>query len=145
LLAAAPRIALEELTLMTPKGPVRAKGFVELRDGEPTDVRQPLLWLRRLSGDAQISAPRTLILQLLADEQQRRVRQELRHLGVPDEPLPPRLDAEVSAAASAALAALIRDGWLLAEGDRLRAAAALGDGQLALNGKILQVAGWSAP
>ncbi len=145
LLAAAPRIALEELTLMTPKGPVRAKGFVELRDGEPTDVRQPLLWLRRLSGDAQISAPRTLILQLLADEQQRRVRQELRHLGVPDEPLPPRLDAEVSAAASAALAALIRDGWLLAEGDRLRAAAALGDGQLALNGKILQVAGWSPP
>jgi uncharacterized protein YdgA (DUF945 family) len=59
--------------------------------------------------------------------------------------LPPRLDAEVSAAASAALAALIRDGWLLAEGDRLRAAAALGDGQLALNGKILQVAGWSPP
>lgn len=145
LLAREPRLALEALTLMTPKGPVTATAFVELSDGELSDLQQPLFWLTRLSGEARVSAPRALVLQLLLDEQRRRVRQELRHRGEPDDVLPPRLEAEVAAAASAALAALIRDGWLLADGDRLRASAALGDGVLTLNGKRLPIAGFAQP
>jgi hypothetical protein len=150
LLSAAPRLALDELTLMTPKGPVTATAVIELRNDVPAGLPQHPVWLTPrglagLSGEARISAPRALILQLLLDQQQRRVREELRHRGEPDNPLPPRLEAEVAAAASAALAALIRDGWLLTDGDRLLAAAVLGDGRLALNGKPLPVAGLARP
>jgi uncharacterized protein YdgA (DUF945 family) len=145
LLAREPRLTLEALTLMTPKGPVMATAFVELSDGELSDLEQPLFWLTRLSGEARVSTPRALVLQLLLDEQRRRVREELRYRGEPEDVLPPRLEDEVAAAASAALAALIRDGWLLADGDRLRAAATLGDGVLTLNGKRLPIAGFAQP
>ncbi|MCF7985477.1 MAG: YdgA family protein, partial [Thiohalocapsa sp.] len=111
---------------------------------EPTSPRTSD-WLSRLSGEARLSAPQPLLLQLLVQEKERRVRAELRHRGEPVGPLAPSLKSEVEQAAQASLAGLIRDGWLQANAGRLIAAAVVGDGLLTINGKTWPITRNAAP
>ncbi|MGB5733005.1 MAG: DUF945 family protein, partial [Thiohalocapsa sp.] len=104
-------------------------------------VVQPLMWLQRLSGEAQASAPQALVLQLLVDDQRRRVQRELQHRGERTEPLPTRLEEEVEAAAQASLSSLIRGHWLVSDRGRLYASAVLDGGLLILNGRPLPING----
>ena len=163
LLSAAPRLELESLELATPFGAVSAEARLALSASAGFDVApnpdggaeraaefpaqfppgQPLRWLQRLSGEAEVSAPQALVLQMMIDEQRRRVQRELMSRGEPVDPLPTRLEEEMEAAAQASLLSLIRDRWLLSDRGRLSASAALADGRLTLNGKILPINGWT--
>lgn len=144
LVSAEPRLTLEHLKLTTPKGAVTARGHLTLSGGGAT-AGPPDFWLRRISGEAQVSVPQALVLQLLIDEQRRQVQHELSNRGERVDPLPVRLAEEVEAAAQASLMLLLRDGWLLADRGRLSASAVLGDGLLILNGKTLPMTGWTGP
>jgi len=143
LLSGGPRIALRDMDLTTPQGSVSGQAWLQFAATETDvfDLARPSRWLKGLSGEARIAAPQALVLQLLVDDQQRRVRDELRHRGESADPLPPRLETEVEQAAQASLAALIRDGWLVADHGRLSAAVLIGDGLLTVNGKTIPIAG----
>jgi hypothetical protein len=159
LLSAAPRLQLERLELATPFGAVTADARLALAASPGSNVApnagtgaelaaefapgQPLRWLQRLSGEAQVSAPQALVLQVMIDEQRRRVQRELMNRGELADPLPARLEEEMEAAAQASLLSLIRDRWLLSDRGRLSASAVLADGRLTLNGKILPINGWA--
>ena len=163
LLSAAPRLELESLELATPFGAVSADARLALSASAGSNLApnpssgaelaagfaaefapgQPLRWLQRLSGEAQVSAPQALVLQVMIDEQRRRVQRELMNRGELAEPLPARLEEEMEAAAQASLLSLIRDRWLLSDRGRLSASAVLADGRLTLNGKILPINGWT--
>ena len=143
LLSGGPRIALHDMDLTTPQGSVSGQAWLQVAATytDILDLARPSRWLKGLSGEARIAAPQALVLQLLVDDQQRRVRDELRHRGESADPLPPRLETEVEQAAQASLAALIRDGWLVADHGRLSAAVLIGDGLLTVNGKTIPIAG----
>jgi uncharacterized protein YdgA (DUF945 family) len=141
LLSGAPHLALDDLELMTPQGPVNGLARLQVAAMDAADLARPSHWLKRLSGEARIAAPQALVLQQLVDDQQRRVRDELRRRGERFDPLPPRLATEVEQAAQASLAALIRNGWLVADQGRLSAAVLIGDGLLTVNGKTIPIAG----
>ena len=142
LLAAKPGVRVTELAMTTPSGVVAASGSLVFDGAPPPITAPPAVWLARLSGQGRVSAPQAFVVQLLAGQQRRRAREELRHLGQPADELPPRLVEEVDAAAQASLAALIRDGWLVAADGRLAATASLDGGVLTLNGKALRLAEW---
>jgi len=163
LLSSAPRLKVEKLELATPFGAVTADGLLAVSgsdgsNGAPNagsdagfgadfapgqSLAQPLGWLQRLSGEAQVSAPQALVLQVMIDEQRRRVQRELMNRGEPADQLPARLEEEMQAAAQASLLSLIRDRWLVADRGRLSASAVLSDGRLTLNGKVLPINGWT--
>lgn len=159
LLSAAPRLELQRLELATPFGAVTADARLTVSGGGAVKVAptagdsaelgielgrgQPLPWLQRLSGEAQVSAPQALVLHLMIEEQRQRVRRELRNRGESTDPLPARLEAELESAVQASLLSLIRDRWLLSDRGRLSAAAVLADGRLTLNGKLVPINGWS--
>jgi uncharacterized protein YdgA (DUF945 family) len=149
ILSASPRLTLEQLQLTTPNGAVTASAQVTLTNdsgqasGRADLDRPSAYWAHRLSGEARLSLPQALVLQLLVDQQRKRVQQELRNRGEAAEPLPARLAEEVEAAAQASLMSLLRDGWLVTDRGRLSASAVLGDGVLMLNGKPLPINGWT--
>jgi hypothetical protein len=163
LLSAAPRLDLERLELATPFGAVTADAQLALSASAGSNLTSnpgsgaelagefagefppghPLRWLQRLSGEAQVSAPQALVLQVMIDEQRRRVQRELMNRGEVADPLPARLEEEIEVAAQSSLLSLIRDRWLLSDRGRLSASAVLADGRLTLNGKILPVNGWT--
>lgn len=137
LLASGPRVELAPLEVTTPHGLLTASLWLGVEPPPaPADGALPSVeWLSRLNGEARLSAPQPLMLQLLVGEKERRVREELRHRGEPVQSLAPSLKAEVEQAAQASLTGLIRDGWLAADGGRLGAAAVIGDGLVTVNGK----------
>ena len=159
LLSAAPQLELERMALATPFGAVTADARLAVsggvgsnlvpsagtgaRDGAEPNARPPLIWLQRLSGEAQVFAPQALVLQVMIDEQRRRVQRELMNRGELADPLPARLEAEMEAAAQASLLSLIRDRWLLSDRGRLSASAVLADGRLTWNGKTIPINGWT--
>jgi len=149
ILSASPRLTLEQLELTTPNGAVTASGQLTLTNERGQVAGRADLpaayWAHRLSGEARLSVPQALVLQLLVDEQRKRVQQELRNLGEPAAPLPARLAEEVEAAAQASLMSLLRHGWLVADRGRLSASAVISDGVLRLNGKPLPINRWTTP
>ncbi|MCF7989817.1 MAG: YdgA family protein [Thiohalocapsa sp.] len=148
LLSSGPGAKLAPLEVTTPHGMLTAALSLTVKASEvqadPTSPRTSD-WLSRLSGEARLSAPQPLLLQLLVQEKERRVRAELRHRGEPVGPLAPSLKSEVEQAAQASLAGLIRDGWLQANAGRLIAAAVVGDGLLTINGKTWPITRNAAP
>ncbi|QQO56199.1 MAG: YdgA family protein [Thiohalocapsa sp. PB-PSB1] len=145
LASADPRLTLQRLELRTPNGMLNASGHVQLSGAAGAVAEPSAFWSRRLSGEAQISLPQALVLQLLIDAQRRRIQRELRYRGEPAEPLPSGLEEEVMAAAQASLLGLLGDGWLEAERGRLSVAITLGEGLLTLNGKSLSIDAWAPP
>ena len=157
LLSATPAAALHRLSVTTPQGPIAATA--DLRMAPTGKVAEPgmslavpqaegaallsVLW-GRLFGSAQIEAPRSLVVALLAEQQTRRVRHELALRGTPADTLPPALAADVEAAAQAATAALLREGWLKSEQGGLVAKLAIENGNLRVNGKAVALPDWLA-
>lgn len=144
-LAGEPRLSLDPVELMTPDGPLSASLSLRLADMDAAGLREPLAWLTHLAGEARVALPQPLLLGWMTEQQRRRVREELMHRGEGAEPLPTRLELEIAGAAQAALARLIHERWLIPGEGRLRAAAELGDGRLAVNGKAVPINGVPGP
>ncbi|WP_295543921.1 DUF945 family protein [uncultured Thiohalocapsa sp.] len=158
LLAGAPTAELEDLVLTTPLGDVTAEAALRLAPGSPAvdataaaPAAMPQgadLWAalaERLRGSASLSAPQALVVALVAQRQAERVRRELALRGEATAALPPTLAADVEAAAQAATARLLRDGWLTADGGRLHARLHLDDAGLSVNGRPAALPGWLDP
>jgi hypothetical protein len=148
LLAGTPRMRISTLSVSTPQGEIAATAELRMAPaasaagsgvtGSPPSSLDPRLvptLLGRLSGSASVSAPQALVVALVARQQTRRVRRELALRGESADTLPQGLAADVEAAAQAATAALLREGWLTAEQGRLVAELRLAGGDLQVNGK----------
>lgn len=154
LFAGTPAANLRTLRVMTAFGEVRAEARLRLAaDGESSerapaannaapDIGRSLG--RRLRGDAKLSAPRTLVVALAARQQSERARRELALRGEPTDVLPPTLAADVEAAAEAATAKLVREGWLAAEGARLHTELRLDASGMTVNDKPTAKPAWLA-
>jgi hypothetical protein len=161
LLAGTPEARLRRLSVTTPQGRVAATADLRLappdagagaQEAGRTDPRVspvgddlPRALLARLGGDARLLVPQALVVSLVAAQQARRVRRELALHGEPVDTLPPNLAADVEAAAQAATATLLREGWLTAEQGRLLAELRLAGAALRINGKEVALNAWPAP
>jgi hypothetical protein len=163
LLGGAPAARLGRLSVTTPQGRVAATADLRLAPADAdagaggqesgrTERRAlsvrgdlPRALLARLRGDVRLSAPQALVVSLVAAQQARRVRRELALHGEPVDTLPPNLAADVEAAAQAATATLLREGWLTAEQGRLVAELRLDGGALRINGREVALSAWPAP
>jgi hypothetical protein len=153
LLAGTPAARLRRLSVTTPQGRVGATADLHLAPadgnvgagGQESGRTDPRALLARIRGDARLSAPQALVVSLVAAQQARRVRRELALHGEPADTLPPNLAADVEAAAQAATATLLREGWLTADQGRLAAELRLGGGALRINGREAALNAWPAP
>jgi hypothetical protein len=154
LLAGSPAAQLRTLRVMTPFGEVRAEAHLRLAAPRESTARSPAassaapeIWRglgRRLRGDAKLSAPRALVVALAARQQTERARRELALRGEPTDALPPTLAADVDAAAEAATANLVREGWLSADGARVSTELRLDASGMTVNDKPTAKPAWLA-
>lgn len=154
LFAGTPAATLRTLRVMTPFGEVRAEARLRLAASGEASERAPTArlapaetlrsWGRRLRGDAKLSAPRALVVALAARQQSERAQRELALRGEPSDALPPALAADVEAAAEAATAKLVREGWLSADGARLHTELRFDASGMTVNDKPTAKPAWLA-
>ncbi len=161
LLVGTPSVQLDHATLTTPYGEMRAAAALRLGPvGQPAaadisargsassvgstpGIPEVLTALgRRLDGRASLSAPQALVVAWLARQQAARVRRELMLRGESADPLSPALAADLEAAAQAAAAKLLREGWLVPSAGRLTADLRLDAAGLTVNDKPVALPGW---
>jgi uncharacterized protein YdgA (DUF945 family) len=147
LAATDPRIAVERLDIATPEGPVSGHLTLGVQGLTGADLAGKQTWVRRLASDGDLSLPRDVALTLVA----RGLRQKALEAAAETqagELTPAQEQAATDAANSAAtiqLDALLRDGWMEAEGERLKTSLKLANGLLTVNGKTLPIGPLGGP
>lgn len=141
LLASEPRLHGEPLELRTPDGTVSARLLLGLAVPPPGSQQAVggTFWLHQLVGEADVALPQPLVRRWLLERGRERAAGELARLGADPLALPPDLEADLVAAADAALAALLRERWLVPSAGRYTARALIGDGLLTINGRTLPI------
>jgi hypothetical protein len=96
-------------------------------------------WLRRLVGDGELSLPRAVALALLAQVQRQKALEAAADPATGD--ITPQQERTLSEAAAVQIDDLLQEGWIAADGERLRTVLKLADGLLTVNGKTLPIGG----
>lgn len=143
LAAVDPGVALDRLDIATPGGPVTGRLALGVQDLTAADLNGQGTWVRRLVGDGELSLPRSVALALVAQGQRRQALETAGAEGGAPGDLSPKQEQEqaMAEAAAAQIDALLQEGWLVAEGDRLKTVLKLADGLLTINGKTLPIGG----
>ncbi len=136
LAAADPQVALDRLDITTPQGPVTGRLTLGVQGLTGDDLSGRGAWLRRLAADGELSLPRPVALALLVAAQRRQALEAAGEAG-----LSPDQDQALGEAAAMQLEGLLKEGWVGAEGERLRTSIKLADGLLTVNGKTLPIGG----
>lgn len=145
LLASDPRISLDLLRVGTPAGNLEASLSLGTRGMTPEAIEGPGIWVSRLVGDGRLSAPRTFLLDLMAEWHRERALADERRLDPELAALTPALEARVVDRARAQLEDLVRDGWAGERSGRVDSSLRLADGILTVNGKTFPLTGFPLP
>lgn len=124
ILAPAPRVRIDRLDLTTPAGPVSGRLSLGLDPAsQPAgNVRWPPPGLERLSGEAQLALPSSLLLQLLAYWETVQ---------------PTSAYGTAAERARVRVAEWVDGGWLIDDGERVRASAHLAGLRLSVNDRTV--------
>jgi uncharacterized protein YdgA (DUF945 family) len=138
LAAANPGVALDRFDITTPSGSVTGRLALGVQGLTAADLDGQGTWLRRLVGDGELSLPRAVALDLLTQVQRQKALGEAEAAAPAD--FTPEQEQAMAAAAAAQVDVLVQEGWIAAEGERLRAVVRLADGLLTVNGKTIPIA-----
>jgi uncharacterized protein YdgA (DUF945 family) len=130
LAAASPGVAVDRLDIATPSGPVTGHLALGVQGLTATDMDGRGAWVRRLVGDGELSLPRAVALALLTQLD----RQEAIEAAGD---FTPEQEQAMAGTAAGKIDDLLQEGWIRADGGRLRAVLRLADGLLTINGKTL--------
>lgn len=139
LAAVDPGVALDRLDIATPSGPVTGRVVLGVKGLTPADIDSRGTWMRRLVGDGELSLPRAVALAVLTAVQRQKALDAVGD-SAPEEFAPEQEQAMADAAAMQ-IDDLVQEGWIAADGERLRTALKLADGLLTVNGKTLPIGG----
>jgi uncharacterized protein YdgA (DUF945 family) len=136
LAAVNPGVAMDRLDIATPSGPVNGRLALSVQGLTAADMDGRGTWLRRLVGDGELSLPRAVAVALLT--------QVLRQKALEDAAsgdFTAEQEQTMADAAAAQIEDLLQEGWIAADGERLRTVLKLADGLLTVNGKTLPISG----
>jgi uncharacterized protein YdgA (DUF945 family) len=136
LAAVNPGVALDRLDIATPSGPVTGRLALGVQGLTAADMDGRGTWLRRLVGDGELSLPRTVALALLTQVQRQKALE-----AAASGDLTTEQEQATADAAAVQIDDLLQEGWIAADGERLRTVLKLADGLLTVNGKTLPIGG----
>jgi uncharacterized protein YdgA (DUF945 family) len=139
LAAVNPGVAMDRLDIATPSGPVTGRLALGVQGLTATDLSGQGTWLRRLVGDGELSLPRAVALALLTQVQRQKALETAADAAPGD--LTPEQEQAMADAAAEQIDDLLQEGWIGADGERLRTVLKLADGLLTVNGKTLPLGG----
>ena len=139
LAAVNPAVAMDRLDIATPSGPVTGRLALGVQGLTAADMDSRGTWLRRLVGDGELSLPRAVALALLTQVQRQKAMDAVEDHASGD--FTPEQEQIMADAAAAQVDDLLQEGWIAADGERLRTVLKLADGLLTINGKTLPVGG----
>lgn len=145
LLASDPGLALDRLEVTTPQGQVEGHLALATRGLTHEILERPGAWIGHLVGEAELSLPRTLLIEALANRQRQEALAELRQRAGEGATLSAPIEGEIAQAAQERLAGLVRDGWVVEREGRAMTAIKLADALLTVNGKPMPLGLGGAP
>jgi hypothetical protein len=128
---------MDRLDIATPSGPVTGRLALGVQGLTAADMDGRGTWLRRLVGDGELSLPRAVALALLTQVQRQKALEAAEDHASGD--FTPEQEQTMVDAAAAQIDDLLQEGWIAADGERLRTVLKLADGLLTVNGKTLPV------
>ncbi len=140
LLATDPAVGLDRLEVTTPEGRVEGRLLLSARGLSADVMRRPGAWLAQVVGEGDVSLPESLLLRLLEERHRSQALETNRRGGSGSQALTEEAEREVGRSARDQLAALVRDGWLVAREGRVSTEVKLADALLTINGKTLPIA-----
>lgn len=143
LAAVDPGVALDRLDIATPSGPVTGHLALGVQGLTAADIDSRGTWMRRLVGDGELSLPRAVALAVLTAVQRQKALDAAEDSASGQFAPEPEQEREpaMADAAAAQIDDLLQEGWIAADGERLRTALKLADGLLTVNGKTLPIGG----